>query len=103
MLIGLLLSLTMLAYGQEEYNKHINNVLKAEIVDSAFVFNTSKNQETTVETTLTYLGISKSGLKVVYATEAYPAAATRHGFLGLFIVDMKGNRYWYGEIDRPKK
>jgi hypothetical protein len=93
----------MLTYGQEEYKKHFSNVLRDGIIDSTFVFNTSKNEDTTVEASLTYLGISKKGFKVMYATETYPASATRHGFRGLFIVDTKGNRYWYRDIDQPEK
>lgn len=102
-LLGLLLNLTILAYGQEEYKKYFNDVLRDRIIDSTFVFNTDNDAQTTIETTLTYLGVSKSGIKVIYATESFPTSATRHGFRGLFIVDTKGNRYWYRDINQPEK
>ena len=93
---------TLLTQAQEEYKRHLSDVLKMKIVDSTFIFKTNSDEDISVTTHLTYLGVSKKGFKVVYVTESYPASATRHGFIGLFIIDSNGNRYYYRDIDRPE-
>lgn len=88
----------MRTYSQTEYKKHIKTVVSLSIIDSTFIFNTSNNPDKTVTSELTYFGVTKRGDKVLYIAESYPASATRHGFMGLYIIDKNGKKYYYRDI-----
>ncbi len=87
----------------KEYEKHLRSVMKKAIPNRTFIYNSSKDMKSTITSSLTFLGITKTGAKVIHIIETYPAAITRHGYEMLLIRDTNGREYHYRGVDKPEK
>jgi hypothetical protein len=100
----LLFFIWALSYAQSrEFKKYLNVVFSEGKLNKTFAFNTSMDKEITTTSKLTYLGTTPNGYKLVYVTETYPAAITRHGYTMLLVIDKKGDMFYYWDIEKPLK
>jgi hypothetical protein len=81
----------------------MTNVLSKNQINKTFIFNSSKDKEMTTTSKLTFIGKTPNDYKVVHVTETYPAAATRHGYVMLVIIDKKGRQFNYMDVEMPAK
>jgi hypothetical protein len=84
-----------------DFKKHLTEVIEKGKLNKTFIYNTSKNKETTTTSQLTYFGKTPNGYKVVHVMETYPAAAVRHGYEMLAIIDKKDKQFYYWDIEKP--
>ena len=87
----------------EEYKKHLNFVLSKSIRNKSFTYNTTNDSLNTTTSKITFLGKSKKGYKVLHIQETYPAVLVRHGYIALLVIDKKGRRYLYRDLEKPEK
>src|SRR5689334_8120326 len=87
----------------QEYVRYLKPVIQKSILNKTFIFNSSKDKEMSTTSYLTYFGKTKKGDKVLFIKETYPAAASRHGYNLLLVIDSTGKKYLYWNIDRPEK
>lgn len=90
-------------YSQTEYRKHLLDLIEKSKLDTTFQFIAIDNKQDTIISEITYFGKTKNELKVFYIQESYPAACVRHGFVMLYLIDSKGKKYFYHDIDKPDK
>lgn len=87
----------------KEYEKHLDGVLRKSAVNRTFTFNSGIDRKRTTTSSLTFLGNTNTGEKIIYIKETYPAAATRHGYVMLIVQQKNGKKYYYRDIDKPEK
>jgi hypothetical protein len=95
-------NILMLAQSRE-FKKRLTEVIKQNKLNKTFIYNTSKNKETTTTSNLTYFGELPNGNKVVHVMETYPAALVRHGYEMLVVINKKGKQFYYWDVTKPFK
>lgn len=99
----LLLGWTLISAQSREFKKHLADVISKNQLNKTFTFHTSEDKAMRTTSKLTYFGRTPNAYKVVYVSETYPAAASRHGYEMLVVIDGKGKQYYYWDVSKPFK